>query len=85
MSFLKAVRASEAYSLARVCFDIQISCDSEKGRCTVASTDQGTGKNTGPDFQNRRRILDNEITLNYRYVMDGVSAMTSAQISDSVS
>ncbi|MEK7655103.1 MAG: DNA polymerase III subunit beta [Patescibacteria group bacterium] len=76
--FLKAVRAASLFSRQGL-FDVHISFDAEKGRCTVASADQGTGKTQG-QISGTVEGSSTMVTLNYRYVMDGVSAMTSANI-----
>lgn len=76
--FLKAVRAASLFSRQGL-FDVHVTIDAEKGRCTVASADQGTGKTQG-QIPCSIEGTTATVTLNYRYVMDGVSAITSSNI-----
>ncbi len=76
--FLKAVRAASLFSRQGL-FDVHISFDAEKGLCTVDSADQGTGKTKDKIFGSVEGI-GVTVTLNYRYVMDGVSVITSPNI-----
>lgn len=74
----KAVRAASLFSRQGV-FDINLQFDPEKGSCTVQSADQGTGK-TKTVLKGTVTGASNSVMLNFRYLMDGLSAMSSEQV-----
>lgn len=74
----KAVRAASLFSRQGL-FDIHLSFDPVKGTCTVQSADQGTGK-TKTVLKGAVTGAENAVTLNFRYVGDGLAAMTSEQV-----
>lgn len=76
--FLKAVRAASLFSRQGL-FDVHIMFDPEKGICRVSSADQGTGK-TQTQLAGAIEGAPASVTLNYRYVMDGVSAIPTEKI-----
>ncbi|MFH1077669.1 MAG: DNA polymerase III subunit beta [Patescibacteria group bacterium] len=74
----KAVRAASLFSRQGL-FDVHLTFDPDAGTCTVASADQGTGK-TKTDVKGSVTGTANKATLNYRYVMDGLSAMQTETV-----
>ncbi|MBP9869531.1 DNA polymerase III subunit beta [Patescibacteria group bacterium] len=74
----KAVRAASLFSRQGL-FDIHVTLDPEKGTCTVQSADQGTGK-TKTVLKGKVTGDANAVTLNYRYVSDGLSAMSGDEV-----
>ncbi|MCC7357480.1 DNA polymerase III subunit beta [Candidatus Uhrbacteria bacterium] len=74
----KAVRAASLFARQGV-FDIHFSFDPEAGTCTVQSADQGTGK-TKTSIKGKIVGETNRLTLNFRYLNDGLSAMDSTEI-----
>jgi DNA polymerase-3 subunit beta len=74
----KAVRAASLFSRQGM-FDIHLDIDPEKTVVDVRSADQGTGKTrsgvTGAVTGER-----NAVTLNYRYLNDGLAAMSSERV-----
>jgi DNA polymerase-3 subunit beta len=74
----KAVRAASLFSRQGL-FDIHVSFDPDLGTCTVASADQGTGK-TKTSIKGNVTGVANKVTLNYRYVNDGLSAMQTDNV-----
>ncbi len=74
----KAVRAASLFARQGI-FDIHLSFDPETGACTVQSADQGPGK-TKTAIKGTVTGEANKMTLNFRYLNDGLSAMDSAQI-----
>lgn len=74
----KAVRAASLFSRQGL-FDIHLSFDPDKGTCTVQSADQGTGK-TKTVLKGAVTGTENAVTLNFRYVGDGLAAMASEQV-----
>lgn len=69
----KAVRAASLFSRQGM-FDVHISLDPSTGMCTVRSADQGTGK-TQSTVKGTLTGDANQVTLNYRYVNDGLAAI----------
>lgn len=74
----KAVRAASLFSRQGL-FDIHVTLDPEKSTCTVQSADQGTGK-TKTVLKGKVTGDANAVTLNYRYVSDGLSAMSGDEV-----
>jgi DNA polymerase-3 subunit beta len=74
----KAVRAASLFSKQGL-FDVHISLDPEKGVCTVESADQGVGK-TKTTIKGKVTGIANSVTLNFRYLGDGLAAMSGEQI-----
>ncbi|MBU1349229.1 DNA polymerase III subunit beta [Patescibacteria group bacterium] len=74
----KAVRAASLFSRQGL-FDVHLAFDAGAGTCSVASADQGTGK-TKTDVKGNVTGAANKATLNYRYVMDGLSAMQTENV-----
>lgn len=74
----KAVRAASLFSRQGM-FDVHLDIDPEKGNVDVRSADQGTGK-TRSAVPGMVTGDGNSVTLNYRYVNDGLAAMASEQV-----
>jgi DNA polymerase-3 subunit beta len=74
----KAVRAASLFSRQGL-FDIHLSFDPDQGTCAIASADQGTGK-TRTAVKGAVTGIVNKVTLNYRYVNDGLSAMQTETV-----
>lgn len=74
----KAVRAASLFARQGI-FDIHISFDPEKGACAVASADQGTGK-TKTMLKGEVTGNANSVMLNFRFLQDGLSAMSTDKI-----
>lgn len=78
----KAVRAASLFSRQGM-FDVHLAFDSAKGECTVKSADQGTGKTTSV-VKGTVTGEGNVVTLNYRYLNDGLAAVASENVRLSV-
>ncbi|MBU1032620.1 MAG: DNA polymerase III subunit beta [Patescibacteria group bacterium] len=74
----KAVRAASLFSRQGL-FDIHIDLDPDQGTCTVASADQGTGK-TKTIIKCDVQGIKNNVTLNFRYLNDGLSSIQTDTI-----
>jgi DNA polymerase III subunit beta len=74
----KAVRAASLFSRQGI-FDVHLSLDPATGSCTVQSADQGTGK-TKTVLKGTVTGDENKLTLNFRYLNDGLSSMDSQKI-----
>lgn len=74
----KAVRAASLFSRQGL-FDVNVMLDPGTGLCTVQSADQGTGK-TKTSLKADIKGIANEVTLNYRYLGDGLSAMSTDKV-----
>ena len=74
----KAVRAASLFSRQGL-FDVQIALDPVAGTCTVQSADQGTGK-TKTMLKGVVTGEANAVTLNYRYLGEGLASMNSDKI-----
>lgn len=76
--FLKAVKTSALFSRSGI-FDVHLAADAAGKRLVARSTDGQTGENesvlladvAGPD---------NAVTLNYRFLLEGIAAMDSEQV-----
>lgn len=69
----KAARAASLFSRQGM-FDINLTLDPETGVCSVNSADQGTGK-TKSMVKGAITGDQNSVTLNYRYLNDGLAAI----------
>lgn len=74
----KAVRAASLFARQGI-FDVHLSFDPQAGTCTVQSADQGTGK-TKTVLKGKVVGEENRLTLNFRYLNDGLSAMEGTEI-----
>jgi DNA polymerase-3 subunit beta len=74
----KAVRAASLFSRQGL-FDVHLAFDPEAGTCTVQSADQGTGK-TKTMIKGTITGQANAVTLNFRYLNDGLAAMSSDRV-----
>lgn len=74
----KAVRAASLFSKQGL-FDVHIAFDPTQGVCTVSSADQGTGK-TQTKISCKIEGKENRVTLNSKYVSDGLSAMSTDEV-----
>ncbi|MFA5186290.1 MAG: DNA polymerase III subunit beta [Patescibacteria group bacterium] len=74
----KAVRAASLFSRQGL-FDVHMSFDPEKGECVVESADQGVGK-TKTIIKGAITGIANSVTLNFRYLGDGLAAMSGESI-----
>ncbi|MEO5928165.1 MAG: DNA polymerase III subunit beta [Patescibacteria group bacterium] len=74
----KAVRAASLFSRQGM-FDVHLTLDAEKGGLEVKSADQGTGK-TRSTVQGTVTGDTNVVTLNFRYLNDGLAAMASDKV-----
>lgn len=74
----KAVRAASLFSRQGL-FDVKMLFDPEKGTCDVASADQGMGK-TKTAIAGKVTGEMGTVTLNYRYVMDGLAALPTDNV-----
>ncbi len=78
LDFQKAVKAASLFSRQGL-FDIQLTLDPATNTCLVASADQGTGK-TKTLLKGEVMGIENTVTLNYRYLNDGLAAMSCEKI-----
>lgn len=74
----KAVRAASLFSRQGL-FDVHVSLDPEKSVCTVESADQGVGK-TKTTIKGTVTGVANTVTLNFRYLGEGLASMSGEQV-----
>lgn len=74
----KAVRAASLFSRQGM-FDVHLSFDPENGTCSIQSADQGTGK-TKSTVKGKITGDNNSVTLNFRYLNDGLAAFNTDMI-----
>ncbi|MDQ7815368.1 MAG: DNA polymerase III subunit beta [Patescibacteria group bacterium] len=74
----KAVRAASLFSKQGL-FDVHVSFDPEASTCTIESADQGTGK-TKTVLKGEVKGVVNEVTLNFRFLGDGLAAMSGDKV-----
>ncbi len=74
----KAVRAASLFSKQGL-FDVHVSFDPESSSCTIESADQGTGK-TKTILKGEVKGVANEVTLNFRFLGDGLAAMSGDKV-----
>ncbi len=74
----KAVRTASLFSKQGL-FDVYVLLDPSTGLCTVQSADQGMGK-TKSAIKGIITGDKNEVTLNYKYLGDGLSAITTEKV-----
>jgi len=74
----KAVRAASLFSKQGL-FDVHLSLDPEKSVCTVESADQGVGK-TKTTIKGVVTGSANSVTLNFRYLGEGLASMSGEQV-----
>jgi len=74
----KAVRAASLFARQGI-FDVHLTFDPATGTCVVQSADQGTGK-TKTSLKGTVTGIENKLTLNFRYLNDGVSSMDASEI-----
>lgn len=74
----KAVRTASLFSRQGL-FDVHLVFDPDKGICAVQSSDQGVGR-TKTMLKGAVTGVENSVTLNFRYLGDGLSAMNCEKI-----
>ena len=74
----KAVRAASLFSKQGL-FDVHVSFDPESSSCIIESADQGTGK-TKTILKGEVKGVANEVTLNFRFLGDGLAAMSGDKV-----
>lgn len=73
----KAIRAASLFARQGI-YDVQVEL-SEDGRLSVSSSDSGTGTHT-TTLKGVHEGDPNKVTLNFRYVSDGLNAISSDQV-----
>jgi DNA polymerase-3 subunit beta len=77
-AFVQAVRRTSLFSKAGL-FDVKLEVKSGGKELQMSATDAGRGENVvAMDAEITGE--DNAVTLNYRYLLDGVGAMTSERV-----
>lgn len=76
--FQKAVRAASLFSRQGL-YDVHLEFSPSDGTVTVRSADQGTGK-TAKTVSGEVTGDENKVTVNFRYVGDGLSALTTPKV-----
>ena len=74
----KAVRSASLFSRQGL-YDIHVELSAAEGTITVRSSDQGTGK-TAKTIPAKITGDDNKVTVNYRYLGDGLAAMSTPKV-----
>jgi DNA polymerase III subunit beta len=74
----KAVKSASLFARQGL-YDIQFSVNAAEGTLTVSSADQGTGK-TSTAIRGEVRGEDVLLTVNFRYVNDGLSAISTMKV-----
>jgi DNA polymerase-3 subunit beta len=74
----KAVRAASLFARQGL-FDVHLSFDPDKSVCTVESADQGVGK-TKTTIKGIVTGIANSVTLNFRYLGEGLASMSGDQV-----
>ncbi|MHB8830644.1 MAG: DNA polymerase III subunit beta [Patescibacteria group bacterium] len=75
---MKAVRAASLFSRKEI-NDVHLQLSPESGECAIESSDEGTGK-TKTVIRGDVTGEANQVVLNFKYVMDGLNAMTSEKV-----
>lgn len=76
--FMKAVKTASLFSRVGL-FDVTLSLDPTSGKLSVSATDATRGTNTtdcGGDISGQ----SNSVTVNYRYLLDGLQAIRADQV-----
>lgn len=76
--FSQALRRASLFSKAGL-FDVKIEMKAGINEVVLSATDAGRGEHTVA-VEGEQKGTDNAVTLNYRYLLDGVSAMTSDKV-----
>jgi len=76
--FIKAVKAASLFSRQGL-FDVTLELNSENGKMSVKAVDATTGENT-VECQAEISGQNNLVTVNYRYLLDGLNAMGSEKV-----
>jgi DNA polymerase III subunit beta len=76
--FQKAVRAASLFSRQGL-YDVHLEFSPSEGTVTVRSADQGTGK-TAKTVSGAVTGDENKVTVNFRYLGDGLSALTTSKV-----
>ncbi len=72
---MKAVKTASLFSRTGI-FDVSLSVFADKGKVTVEATEATRGRNEASCVAEVKG-QDNKITVNYRYLLDGLNAMES--------
>jgi len=78
VDFIKAVKTTSLFSKTGL-FDVNLSFDPETKQLSVSATDATRGANTshcGADISGQK----NSVTVNFRYLLDGLQAISSDQV-----
>lgn len=76
--FMKAVKTASLFSKTGL-FDVTLELENEQKRILVKATDATRGANTS-DCQAQMSGQDNSVTVNFRYLLDGLQAIRSEQV-----
>lgn len=76
--FQKAVRAASLFSRQGL-YDVHLEFSAADGAVTVRSADQGTGK-TAKTVSGAVTGDENKVTVNFRYLGDGLAALASTKV-----
>lgn len=74
----KAVRAASLFSRQGL-YDVHLEFSAADGTVTVRSADQGTGK-TSKTVSAQVSGDDNKVTINFKYLGDGLNAITTSKV-----
>jgi DNA polymerase-3 subunit beta len=77
-TFGQAIKRASLFSKAGL-FDVKIETKAGSNELVLSATDAGRGEHT-VSVEGEIKGGDNMVTLNYRYLLDGVNAMTSEKI-----
>lgn len=76
--FSQAVKRASLFSKAGL-FDVKLEVKAGTNEVVLSATDAGRGEHTVA-VEGEVKGIDNAVTLNFRYLLDGVSAMTSDKV-----
>lgn len=78
-SFAQAVKRASLFSKAGL-FDVKVEAKVETKELILSATDAGRGEHT-VTVEGELKGQDNAVTLNYRYLLDGLNALGSGKVS----
>jgi len=74
----KAIKTTSLFSKTGL-FDVLLELDPAKGKIIVRSTDLQTGENN-VELDSKQEGDENSITLNYRYLLEGLNALSGTSV-----
>jgi DNA polymerase-3 subunit beta len=77
-TFIQAVKRASLFSKSAL-LDVRLEANPDKGEVVISALETGRGEHT-VEVEGEVSGVENIITLNYRYVLDGLSAMSTQKV-----